>query len=133
MSINVMTVSGNLGRDCEVRHTPSGAAIGNFSLPVKQGYGEHEKVSWVECKLIGKRAESLSQYLTKGTKVTVTGEFVYEQWERDGVKHGKPVIVVNSLDFGGSGGQSSQYGNNTPQQNQAAPAGDDPFGDSIPF
>ena len=101
MALNVFTASGNIGNDCESRVTPAGKTIASFSLPVKSGYGENEKTSWVTCKLFGVKAEKLPQYLTKGTKVTVSGEFVLEQWEKDGVKHSMPCVLVNSLDFGG--------------------------------
>lgn len=80
MAINTITVSGNLGKDCEQRWTPNGKAVASFSLPVKQGYGEHEKVSWVICKMFGSKAEKLPPHLTKGIKVMVTGEFVMEEW-----------------------------------------------------
>ena len=115
MALNVFTASGNIGKDCESRVTPSGKTIAQFSLPVKSGYGENEKTSWVTCKLFGVKAEKLPQYLTKGAKVTVSGEFVLEQWEKDGVKHSMPCVLVNALDFGGSksesgGGQQQGWG-----------------------
>ena len=117
MAINTITVSGNLGKDCEQRWTPNGKAVASFSLPVKQGYGEHEKVSWVICKMFGSKAEKLPPHLTKGIKVTVTGEFVMEEWtSQSGEKKSAPVIIVNQLDFGGNGG--NQAGSQKPQQNQ---------------
>ncbi|HBC6190804.1 TPA: single-stranded DNA-binding protein, partial [Proteus mirabilis] len=117
MAINTITVSGNLGKDCEQRWTPNGKAVASFSLPVKQGYGEHEKVSWVICKMFGPKAEKLPEYLTKGTKVTVTGEFVMEEWtSQNGEKKSAPVIIVDQLDFGGNSG--NQTGSQKPQQNQ---------------
>lgn len=150
MAINTITASGNLGKDCEQRWTPNGKAVASFSLPVKQGYGEHEKVSWVICKMFGSKAEKLPEYLTKGTKVTVTGEFVMEEWtSQSGEKKSAPVIIVNQLDFGGNGGnqagsqkpQSQGWGQ--PQQPQApkqassnqAPQSEPPmdFDDDIPF
>ena len=106
MALNVFTASGNIGKDCESRVTQSGKTIASFSLPVKSGYGENEKTSWVTCKLFGVKAEKLPQYLTKGTKVTVSGEFVLDQWEKDGVKHSMPCVIVNALDFGGSRAES---------------------------
>ncbi|HGN2064102.1 TPA: single-stranded DNA-binding protein, partial [Proteus mirabilis] len=107
---------GNLGKDCEQRWTPNGKAVASFSLPVKQGYGEHEKVSWVICKMFGPKAEKLPPHLTKGTKVTVTGEFVMEEWtSQSGEKKSAPVIIVNQLDFGGN---NNQAGSQKPQQNQ---------------
>ncbi|MGE2433570.1 single-stranded DNA-binding protein [Morganella morganii] len=135
MAVNVITVSGNLGKDCEQRWTPAGKAVASFSLPVRQGYGEHEKTSWVICKMFGAKAEKLPEHLKKGMKVTVTGEFVMEEWtDRDGNKRSTPVIIVNQLDFGGNQAVSQ----NLPQQQrtQQPPVQNEPpmdFDDDIPF
>ncbi|MDH0356507.1 single-stranded DNA-binding protein [Morganella sp. GD04133] len=134
MAINVITVSGNLGKDCEQRWTPAGKVVASFSLPVKQGYGEHEKTSWVICKMLGAKAEKLPEHLKKGMKVTITGEFVMEEWTgQDGGKRSAPVIIVNQLDFGGNqaGGQKPQQ-----QRTQQPPVQNEPpvdFDDDIPF
>lgn len=131
MAINVITVSSNLGKDCEQRWTPAGKAVASFSLPVKQGYGEHEKTSWVICKMFGAKAEKLPEHLKKGTKVTVIGEFVMEEWtDQNGSKRSAPVIIVNQLDFGGN-----QAGGQKPQTQQA-PARNEPpmdFDYDVPF
>ncbi len=135
MAINVITVSGNLGKDCEQRWTPAGKAVASFSLPVKQGYGEHEKTSWVICKMFGAKAEKLPEHLKKGMKVTITGELVMEEWtDREGNKRSTPVIIVNQLDFGGNQAVSQ----NIPQQQrtQQPPVQNEPpmdFDDDIPF
>ncbi|MEY0936559.1 single-stranded DNA-binding protein [Providencia rettgeri] len=143
MAINIITASGNLGKDCEQRWTPNGKAVASFSLPIKQGYGEHEKVSWVICKMFGTKAEKLPEYLTKGTKVTVAGEFVMEEWtSQSGEKKSAPVIIVNQLDFGGNSNQAgSQQSSRQPQQPQPQPqqpaqqSNEPPmdFSDDIPF
>lgn len=155
MALNVFTASGNIGKDCESRVTPAGKTIAQFSLPVKSGYGENEKTSWVTCKLFGVKAEKLPQCLTKGTKVTVSGEFVLEQWEKDGVKHSMPCVLVNALDFGASkseqgGGQQGGWCQQSaapqqqatqqpspPQRQQApqnqAPAQQQDWDNEIPF
>lgn len=135
MAVNVITVSGNLGKDCEQRWTPAGKAVASFSLPVRQGYGEHEKTSWVICKMFGAKAEKLPEHLKKGMKVTITGEFVMEEWtDRDGNKRSTPVIIVNQLDFGGNQAVSQ----NLPQEQrtQQPPVQNEPpmdFDDDIPF
>lgn len=137
MAINTITASGNLGKDCEQRWTPNGKAVASFSLPVKQGYGEHEKVSWVICKMFGPKAEKLPPHLTRGIKVTVTGEFVMEEWtSQSGEKKSAPVIIVNQLDFGGNGGnqaggQKPQQSAHQPQTPQSEPPQD--WNDPIPF
>jgi single-strand DNA-binding protein len=129
--MNVVVFSGNLGGDMEVRHTPNGKAVGDFSLPVKQGYGDYEKTSWVSCKVLGDRAIKLEQYLTKGTKVVVQGEFVYEEWEKDGVRKGKPVVIVSSLEFVS---RSAETGNAKPVPSEATPPTNfDNFDQDIPF
>lgn len=135
--MNIFVASGNLGGDMEVRHTPAGKAVGDFSLPVKQGFGEYEKTSWVSCKILGDRAVKLQQYLTKGLKVTVSGEFVYEEWETDGVKRGKPVVIVRDVDF--SAPKSQQAPNvadpvarHAPGQQQPSQSFDN-FDQDIPF
>lgn len=134
MAINVFTASGNIGRDAEQRWTPSGKAVAHFSLPVKQGYGEHEKTSWIKCVLLGAKAEKLPPHLTKGTKVTVTGEFVLEEWtDQQGGKRSAPSIIVSSIDFGTSKSADSGHGGNqqrSPQRQSNQPMD---FDDSIPF
>jgi len=129
MAINTITASGNLGGDCELRWTNAQKPIASFSLPVKQGYGEHEKTSWVTCKMFGVKAEKLTEYLKKGMKVTVSGEFVIEEWTgNDGAKHQKPVIIVSQIDFGSS--SSTQQIKQPQSINEPPPNfGDDP----IPF
>ena len=140
MAINIFTASGNVGSDMEVRQTPNGKAIGTFSLPVKSGWGENEKVSWVSCKMFGERAQKLAQHITKGTKLTITGSFVLEEWEKDGVKHSRPVILVNDFEFGGSpqgqqshGGYQQQGNQQGGRQNAPQQQGGYEFDDSIPF
>lgn len=146
MAINIFTASGNVGSDMEVRQTPNGKAIGTFSLPVKSGWGENEKVSWVSCKMFGERAQKLAQHITKGTKLTVTGSFVLDEWENNGVKHSRPVVLVNDFEFGGAPqGQLSQGGYQQQKSQQSAPqqpqgqapqqqGGQDfDFDDDIPF
>ena len=94
-----MIVSGNIGNNIELRYSAAGKCVGAFSLPVKSGWGDNEKTSWVRCKLFGDRAEKLGPYLTKGVKVTVTGAFMLEEWEKNGVKHSMPCILVNDVDL----------------------------------
>ncbi len=120
MGINVFTASGRIGNDMDVRYTQNGKCIGTFSLPVESGFGENKKTAWVSCKVLGERAAKLAQYLTKGGQVTVTGTFQLDEWEKDGVKHSKPVIIVNDIQLpantNNSGGGSMQQAQ--PQQQQ---------------
>ncbi len=137
--MNIVIFRGKLGKDLDVRVTPNGKSVGSFPLPVKQGYGDYEKVSWVDCKLLGDRADKLAPYLLKGKPVTVQGEFVLETWEKDGVKHSKPVVIVNNLDLhksGESGANTSPDGRGHQPEagHRAATPPIDDFDDmAIPF
>lgn len=100
MPINTITIAGNVGKDAIVRVTPNGKHIASFSLPAKSGFGDNEKTSWLQCKMFGAMAEKLSAGILKGAKVTVTGEFVLEEWTKDdGTKVSTPTILVRDIDL----------------------------------
>ena len=128
MGINVFTAGGRLGNDMDIRFTQNNKCIGSFSLPVESGWGDNKKTAWVTCKVSGDRAQKLSQYLIKGSQVTVSGSFQFDEWERDGVKHSRPVIIVNDLQLPPKN-QSQQPVQQQPQYNE--PPMD--FDDDIPF
>lgn len=99
---------GNLARDSELRYSQSGTAIASFAIAVNRGYGEKKTTSFFNMTLFGKRAESLNDYLTKGTKVGVICEASQSSWEKDGVKQYKIEFIVNDLELlGGGKGESS--------------------------
>lgn len=105
MSINRVIISGNLTRDPELRNTQSGMAVLSFGVAVNDRRknpttGEWEDYpNFVDCTMFGARANSLSQYLSKGTKVSIEGKLRWSQWERDGQKRSKIEIIVDTLDF----------------------------------
>lgn len=133
MTINSINVSGNVGKDCELRVTQNGKNIASFSIAVTQGYGEHEKTSWLTCRIFGKTAEGLQPYIKKGDLITVSGEYVTEEWEKDGVKRLTPTIIVNQVQLQrkGNNQQPSQPNNSPAPQTQNEPPMD--FDDDIPF
>ena len=110
--MNIFSFTGNLGQDAETKHLQSGTAICTFSVPVKKGFGDNQKTTWIRCNLWGKRVESLSQYLNKGTLVGVTGEFFMSEWEKDGVKNRMPEVDVKDITLLGSKQKEEGYGRN---------------------
>lgn len=125
MAINTVTVSGNVGKDAVLRVTSNGKHIATFSLPAKSGYGDNEKTSWLTCKMFGVMAEKLSQGITKGAKVTVSGEFVLEEWtKQDGSQVQIPCVLVRDIDL------PPKVQQQAPQQQQNTP---EVFDDDIPF
>jgi single-strand DNA-binding protein len=94
--MNVITVAGTLGKDAEVKYLPNGDAIANFSVADSQG--RDKPTIWWNCGLYGKRAESLSQYLTKGQAVTVTGSVSEREWtDKEGNKRKSMDVRVNDV------------------------------------
>ena len=121
---NVWTFTGHLGRDGELRKTPSDTSVLSFAVPVKSGYGDREQTDWVDCAMFGKRAEGLANYLKKGVPVTVTGEVRLETFQkRDGTQGSKISVNVSDVTL-----QSRASGNDTQgsaQNNAPADLDDD--------
>lgn len=116
--MNVVVISGGLGRDPEVKQTKGGSTILNFSVAVSDRRknnqtGQWEEVThWVDCVMFGKRAESLSRFLRKGMKVTVSGRLQQNRWEdkKSGQKRSRLEVAVNDLELPPRGqGQPQQY------------------------
>ena len=138
MSINRVVISGNLTRDPELRRTQSGMAIMSFGVAVNdrrrnQQTGEWEDyANFIDCTMFGSRAEAVSNYLSKGSKIGIEGKLRYSTWERDGQKRSKLEVIVDELEFmssrdrqgGGSyqGNRGYQSDNGGYQQSSAAPA-----------
>ena len=116
MSINRVIISGNLTRDPELRSTASGLPVLGFGVAVNdrrknQQTGEWEDYpNFIDCTMFGARAEALSRYLNKGTKVSIEGKLRWSQWEREGQKRSKIEVIVDELEFMSSRGDSSSYG-----------------------
>jgi single-strand DNA-binding protein len=105
MSYNKMTIIGNLGRDPELRYTPQGDAVCDFSVAVndrkRDKAGEWQDVTtWFKVTLWGKKAESASKYLTKGRKAYVEGRLQLEEWtDRDGNTRHTLTIQGSEVQF----------------------------------
>lgn len=102
--MNVLVVSGNIGKDAVVRKAGEQSVAG-FSLAMKSGYGEKAQTIWLDCSLWGKQAESgLVQYLKKGQFVVLSGELGTREHE------GKTYLTlrVNDVTLGGKSEQSNQ-------------------------
>lgn len=136
--MNSISISGNITRDAEIRYLPAGDPVASFSVADNQGK-EKPAIFW-NCSLFGKRAESLSQYLLKGTHVTVVGTVSEREFTDKNTGQPRKAMDVRVSDIALQGGKRDEH-TSTPNQpkNQAAmraqaPAnGFDEFGDDIPF
>lgn len=118
--VNKAILVGNLGRDPELRHTPNGQAVVNFTLATSESWtdksGERqERTEWHRIVVWGKLAELCNQYLSKGRTVYVEGRIQTREWEdKDGNKRYTTEINASTVNFIGSrqgGGDSDgSYG-----------------------
>lgn len=105
MSINRVNISGNLTRDPVMRQTAGGMQVLGFGVAVNdrrknQQTGEWEEhPNFVDCTMFGSRAEGVSRFLSKGSKVAIEGKLRWSQWERDGQKHSKLEVVVDEIEL----------------------------------
>ena len=136
MAINRVVISGNLTRDPELRATQSGMQVLSLGVAVNDRRKNPATGEWddypnfVDCTMFGTRAEAVSRYLSKGTKVAIEGKLRYSSWERDGQKRSKLEVIVDEIEFmSRRDGQAAQAA--APVQAQAEPL--DVYDEDIPF
>jgi single-strand DNA-binding protein len=99
-SVNKVILIGNLGKDPEVKYTPSGVQIAKFSLAtserVKKGDNWEEKTDWHNIVLFSRQAEYAKEYLKKGMTVFVDGKISTRTWDdENGVRKYITEIIGN--------------------------------------
>ena len=109
------TLAGNVGNDAEQKYTANGDPILRFNIASnyteRNKDGEYEKrVEWVRVTITGKRAESLGQYIRKGTRVTVVGQLKARPWvgNNDNVLHAGLEMLAGEIDFVNQDGNGQQ-------------------------
>jgi single-strand DNA-binding protein len=96
-------IIGNLGRDPEMRYTPSGQAVTQFTVAVNRNYkdaqGERqEEIEWFRVVSWGSQAEFAAEYLRKGNKVYIEGRIQTRQWEgQDGQKRYTTELIAQTV------------------------------------
>lgn len=106
MSYNKCLLIGNLCRDVEIRLTPAGLAVGEFSIAVNRTWKEedgtkHDECSFFNCVAFGKRAETLAEYVKKGHSILLETRAKQEVWEdkKTGDKRQAVKFIVESFTF----------------------------------
>lgn len=134
--MNVITIAGQLGRDIEIRYTPAGKAVGNFSVADSQG--RDKPTIWWNCQIWDKRAEALAPYLLKGQAVTVTGSVTEREYtDKDGQQRKAQEVRVQDVAL--QGGKREEAPRQAPERQAPSPnpaasgLGFDADDDSIPF
>ena len=147
-SFNKVILVGNLTRDPELRYTPKGMAIAKIGLAVNRNWrteaGEQkEEVTFVDVDAFGKQAETLGQYMRKGSPILIEGRLRLDQWDdkQTGQKRSKLGVVVEGFQFlgGGQRTEGAPAPGSRPARAATPPAADgEPDvppqeGDDVPF
>jgi single-strand DNA-binding protein len=128
MSFNKIILVGNLGRDPELRYTPQGSAVCNFSIATnekrKDKAGELQDVTtWFRVTLWNKQAENASKYLTKGSPVYIEGRLRIEEWQdRDGNNRYTLEVQGSDMQFISAGSRGGDYSGESHSDEFSGPA-----------
>jgi single-strand DNA-binding protein len=110
---------GNLTRDPELRQTPNGQTVTNFSLALNRSYkdqgGEWQEVTdYIDIVCWGPLAERVAQYLSKGRRCLVQGRLQSRSWEQEGQKRNKVEVLASDVTFLDSRGGGDEGGSSAP-------------------
>jgi single-strand DNA-binding protein len=146
MYINKAILFGNLTRDPELRALPSGMNVCNFSIATNRVYRDRdgkkqEQTDFHNVVVFGRQADTVNQYLKKGSSCYVEGRMQTRSWEQNGEKKYRTEVVADSVQFGPRSSGSGGGKKHDEAVEEAPPAGgagieypkDDINPDDIPF
>lgn len=127
MSVNKVTILGNLGKDVEIKSLPSGALVANMTIATNESYTKTDgtkvdAVEWHNVVLWGNLAKVAEQYLKKGSPVYIEGKLFTESWEQEGKKQYSTKIKCTSLQLLSSKGHTIDE--ETEEANKNMPSGE---------
>jgi single-strand DNA-binding protein len=150
--LNLCQFIGRLGKDIDLRYAANGNAVANFSIACSDDYKDKsgakcEQTNWISIVMFGKVAELANQYLSKGSKVYISGKQQTRKWtDKDGNTRYSTEVIANEIQFldgkreDDNSGPRYEPSQRQPQNQMndsdgpAKPeAGGDPFMDEIPF
>lgn len=147
MYLNKVLLYGNLTRDPELRALPSGMNVVNFSVATNRVFRDRdgkkqEQTDFHSVVVFGRQADTVNQYMKKGSPVFVEGRLQTRSWEKDGAKHYRTEVVADRVQFGprtGGGGGGRQQADEPQDMGPSSGGGgidypkDDINPDDIPF
>jgi single-strand DNA-binding protein len=132
--LNKVMVIGHLGKDPEMRYTPSGRPVTTFTMAVSRSWnsadGErHTETEWFNIVAWGNLAEICKQYLTKGQQVYVEGRLQTRRWDdKEGQKRTSVEIVANEMMMLGERHEANHENEDHPAPSEVeTAAGEDEF------
>lgn len=139
-SFNRVILLGNLTRDIEIKHLPSGMSVAEIGIAVNDRRKDQsgnwvEETTFVDVTLWGRTAEVAAEYLGKGSPILVEGRLKLDQWEKDGQKRSKMRVICEKMQMiptgsgkggprGGGGGGYSRGGDDGPGFDESEYGGD---------
>jgi len=138
-SVNKVILIGNLGKDPEIKYTPTGTQVAKFSIATNENYKDksgqwQERTEWHNIVAWQRLAEIVGQYVKKGSKVYIEGRLQTSSWDdkETGQKKYKTEIVANDLVLLGGRGEGASEGGDSGYSRGAAVAGGGNFDQSQP-
>ena len=95
--VNLVTFTGRLTRDPETKTFATGNSVAEFTLAVNRKYGEKEETMFLSAEAWGKLGEIVANVASKGSRVLITGRLKQDNWESNGEKRSKLVVVVEEF------------------------------------
>lgn len=132
--MNKVFLIGHLGKDVELKSTPTGLSIAEFSLATTEKFKKdgvsQSKTEWHKVKVFGKNGENCNKYISKGSHVLVVGKVTYRQWENDkNEKKYSTEIIADEITFLDAKSKSES----TPIQDEVAKITQSFTQEEIPF
>ncbi len=125
-SFNKVILMGNLTRDPQLSYLPSQTPVVELGLAVNRKYCTNdgqtrEDVCFIDCRAMGKQAETINQYFKKGTPILIDGRLDFDQWEdQAGNKRSKHRVFIERFSFV-SGQENQQNQPSNPYQGKPYP------------
>jgi single-strand DNA-binding protein len=101
MNVNKVILVGRAGKDPEARSTSKGETVANISLATSSGYGDREKTDWHRVTFFGKTADTVVQYVRKGSELYIEGRINYGKYtDSSGIERHSTDIIAYSMQLG---------------------------------
>lgn len=124
--VNKAILVGRLGKDPEIKYTPSGTAVTNFTMATSENFKDkdgqkQERTEWHRIVAFGKLAEICGEYLAKGKQVYIEGRIQTRSWDdKNGNKRYTTEIVANSMQMLGKADEATKGGAELPPDTGSA-------------
>ncbi len=97
--MNTCSLIGRLCQDPTLTYSQSGVAVSKFTIAVNRPFSRDKEADFLPCICFKTQAESVANFVSKGSKVGITGSIQTSNWEKDGIRHYKTEILADRVEF----------------------------------